>query len=232
MAHTVTAGAVIIPDLFDICDVFPCGISPLDHIVTPASDRWLEAPGSTAKARMARAGLKGGMTGSLCHPYCDNLERLQICADFGNYLFHLDDLTDEMDLKDADTIREAVMGVIREPDIWKRRIESKEAYAISVLAYQWVYSNDSGPLVQKRFELPLDRFFITVTEETKARKMGVTPNLDQYIELRRNNGGVRSCFALIELSRGFELPEHVWSDPVIRQLDDWAVDLVCWVNGE
>jgi len=142
MIEASTPEKVVFPDLFKICEALPFGINPLDNIVTPASDRWLEASGllTSGRRRVSKAGLKGGMTGSLCYPYCDNLERLQVCADFGNYLFNLDDLTDEMDLKDADSIREAVMGVIREPEAWKRNIERKEAHAISVLTYQWVCS--------------------------------------------------------------------------------------------
>jgi len=93
-------------------------------------------------------------------------------------------------------------------------------------------ANDSGPLVQKRFELSFDRFFIAVNEERKSRNRGETPSLDEYIERRRDNVAVRPCFALIEFAHRFEVPEDVWKNPIIRQLDDWAVDLVAWVNGE
>ena len=31
----------------------------------------------------------------MCYPYAE-LDRLRVCCDFMNYLFHLDDLSDEM----------------------------------------------------------------------------------------------------------------------------------------
>jgi len=234
MPHNTTEQSVIIPDLIKICDVFPFGINPLDHITTPASDRWLEAPGTltTAKARTAQAGLKAGLIASMCWAYCHDIERLQVCADYCNYLFHLDDLTDEMDLKDADTIREAVMGVIRDPETWKQMIEEGNAHAISVLMYDlWLrIVPGCGPLVQKRFERTFDGFFLTITEEAKLRKKGIAPSIDEYLTRRRENGAVRPCFALIEYAHTIELPDDVFDHPLMRHLEDWAVDLVCWAN--
>lgn len=233
MSPVARKDSVIIPDLVNMAP-FNFLINPLDHITSPASDRWLEAPGTltTKKMRMAQQGLNAGLLGSMCWPDLVDRERLQVCADFVNYLFHLDDLTDEMDAKNATSVREAVVGVIDNPQKWATKIQVGDAHAISILMFDlWArICKVAGPLVQKRFRDTLDEFFVAITEEAIDRKKQVVLGIQDYIHRRRDNGAVRPCFVLIEYANGFELPEPVWHHPIIRNLEDWADDLVSWAN--
>lgn len=138
MSLCTTSETVILPDLETMCKVFPSGISRFDPVTSPASDKWLRAPGTltTDKARLDQDGLNIGLLASMCWAYAKDMECLRVCADYCNFLNHLDDLTDDMELKDADAIREAVMGVIRQPELWEKKIERREASAISILAYE------------------------------------------------------------------------------------------------
>ncbi|EJT99589.1 terpenoid synthase, partial [Dacryopinax primogenitus] len=214
-----------IPDLVNMAP-FEFRINPLDHIVSPASDKWLEASGTlaTKKMKMAQKGLNAGLLGSMCWPDIQDKERLQVCADFVNYLFHLDDLTDEMDAISAGVVREAVIDQVS----LTLHVVSDSNAADSM----WLrICRTATPLVQRRFRDTLEEFFVAIMDEAIDRKKKVIRGVQDYIIRRRANGAVRPCFVLIEYANGFELPESVWHHPIIRDLQDWADDLVSWANG-
>lgn len=56
------------------------------------------------------------------------------------------------------------------------------------------------------------------------------PDLDSYIRFRRDAGGCKPCFALIEYANGLNLPDEVFQDPVVRELQEIANDIVSWSN--
>ncbi|KZT54879.1 terpenoid synthase [Calocera cornea HHB12733] len=232
-ATASNSDSVVIPDLVNMAP-FKFLINPLDPVTSPASDRWLEAPGTltTKKMRIAQKGLNAGLLGSMCWPDLQDKERLQVCADFVNYLFHLDDLTDEMDAKNANSVREAVIDVLDKPEKWAKKIERGEAHAVSILTYDlWMrICKTATPLVQRRFRDTFDEFFVAIMDEAIDRKNKVIRGIQEYILRRRDNGAVRPCFVLIEYAGDYELPEHVWHHPSIRNLEDWANDLVSWAN--
>ncbi|KAF5358646.1 hypothetical protein D9758_007705 [Tetrapyrgos nigripes] len=51
---------------------------------------------------------------STCYPEADYL-RIRACSDFLILLFHLDDITDDMDTTDTDSVAEIVMNTLRDP---------------------------------------------------------------------------------------------------------------------
>ena len=50
----------------------------------------------------------------MCYPAAD-LERLRVCCDFMNYLFHIDDLSDDMDKVGTAGIGNEVMNTLYHP---------------------------------------------------------------------------------------------------------------------
>ncbi|KAG2031011.1 terpenoid synthase [Suillus americanus] len=54
------------------------------------------------------------------------------------------------------------------------------------------------------------------------------PDLETYVDLRRNASGLRMVFHLIEYAGGLDLPERASSHPVLKQLTDQACDLIAW----
>jgi hypothetical protein len=53
------------------------------------------------------------------------------------------------------------------------------------------------------------------------------PDIETYVNLRRNASGLRMVFHLIEYAGGLDLPE--WeSSRVLKQLTDQACDLIAW----
>jgi hypothetical protein len=54
------------------------------------------------------------------------------------------------------------------------------------------------------------------------------PDLETYIDLRRNASGLRMVFHLIEYAGGLDLPERASSHPLLKQLTDQACDIIAW----
>lgn len=59
---------------------------------------------------------------------------------------------------------------------------------------------------------------------------GYVPDLESYIEMRRNTGCCKPCFQLLEYVCGLNLPDEVIEDPIIQSLEEAANDYITWSN--
>lgn len=76
----------------------------------------------------------------------------------------------------------------------------------------------------------MNMFFQAVEQQANDRGGEVVPDLESYIDMRRDTSGCKPVFDLIEYALGFELPEEVVDHPVIKALNQGANDLVTWSN--
>jgi hypothetical protein len=76
----------------------------------------------------------------------------------------------------------------------------------------------------------MQMFFQAVHQQALFRANGVVPDLETYIDMRRDTSGCKPVFDLIEYSLDLELPDLVAEDPVIVALNQGANDLVTWSN--
>ncbi|MCS7483829.1 hypothetical protein ACFFQW_38470 [Umezawaea endophytica] len=76
----------------------------------------------------------------------------------------------------------------------------------------------------------LDLFFRGFTEESRNRAVGLVPDLDSFIELRRASVGMEFGFDLMELGRRHEIPPELYANPRYRRLVAAATDVVAWQN--
>jgi hypothetical protein len=71
-----------------------------------------------------------------CYPLVP-LHKLRVCCDFMNWLFHLDDLSDDMDDKSTDTIGNEVMTTYHHPDTYEPKTHvGKLTKRFVVLGYE------------------------------------------------------------------------------------------------
>lgn len=89
---------------------------------------------------------------------------------------------------------------------------------------------DAGPGVQARFKESLELFFEAVNVQAQDRDNGVVPDLESYIDLRRDTSGCKPVFDLIEYALRIDLPDSVIEHPVIKALNQGSNDLVTWSN--
>ena len=96
---------ILIPDLVSHCD-FPLRTNRHRKQATVECKQWLFRGGNLSeRKRNAFHGLKAGLLTSMCYAKA-GYPQLRVCCDFMNWLFHLDNISDDM--TDRGTVRTAV----------------------------------------------------------------------------------------------------------------------------
>jgi hypothetical protein len=62
----------------------------------------------------------------------------------------------------------------------------------------------------------------------KNHQIGVVPDLESYIQLRRDSSGLRMMFDLIEIAEGLVLPGEAVEGGAVGRLTQCAMDIVAW----
>jgi hypothetical protein len=70
------------------------------------------------KKRQSFHDLKAGLLASLCYPDA-SYQQLRVCCDYVNYLWHLDDLSDDMDDRGTKAIADEVLNSLYHPDSYQ-----------------------------------------------------------------------------------------------------------------
>jgi len=83
---------------------------------------------------------------------------------------------------------------------------------------------------QRRFlestRLYLDALHTQVKNRTLDKLLGV----QEFIELRRDTGGLKICFAMGEYGLGLDIPDEVFEHPVLQEMENMANDVVTLSN--
>ncbi|EAU88892.1 hypothetical protein CC1G_12294 [Coprinopsis cinerea okayama7 len=223
----------ILPDLVSHCP-FPLRYHPKGDEVAKQTVHWLDSncPDLTAKERKAMYGLQAGELTGYCYPYTTP-ERLRVVADFLNYLFHLDNISDGMMTRETAVLADVVMNALWFPEDYRpTKGQAAEELNPGKLARDF-WSRcipDCGPGTQARFKETFGSFFEAVNIQARARDEGVIPDLESYIDVRRDTSGCKPCWVLIEYALGIDLPDFVVEHPVIAALNQGTNDLVTWSN--
>ncbi|EJD02130.1 terpenoid synthase [Fomitiporia mediterranea MF3/22] len=222
-----------LPDLVGHCE-FPLTYNPHGDTVAPEADKWLDqgCPELAPKARKALYGLRAGELTAFCYTSCD-AHHLRVISDFMNYLFHLDNISDGMMTREADVLSDIVMNALWFPDEYRLcKGQSPEEISAGKLArdYWRRCIADAGPGVQARFKENLQLFFEAVHIQATHREDGEIPELESYIDVRRDESGCKPVFDLIEYGLGINLPDFVIEHPIIKALNQGSNDLVTWSN--
>ncbi|OCB91321.1 terpenoid synthase [Sanghuangporus baumii] len=213
-----------IPDLVSDCP-FILRVNPYGAEAGAQSDAWMYSQGSLgAKKLMALRGLKCGLLAAMTYPDA-SVNELRLACDFLSFLFHLDDLSDNMDKSGAMDTRKIVIGSICDPmfesgtkvgrmarDIWSR------------------FAPSASKGARARFISTFDLFFRAISQQALDRRAGVVMDLDEYITLRRDTSGCKPCWALIEYTNGLDLPDFVMEHEAIECLGESTNDVVSWSN--
>ncbi|TFK30274.1 terpenoid synthase [Coprinopsis marcescibilis] len=223
----------ILPDLVSHC-TFKLSYNPHGDEIAAQSVKWLDTncPDLNAKQRRALYGLQAGELTAYCYNTATP-ERLRVVSDFMNYLFHLDNISDGMMTRETDVLADVVMNALWLPERYEPcKDQPAEELNPGKLARDfWARGiPDCGPGAQARFKETLGLFFESVNIQTRARDEGVIPDLESYIDVRRDTSGCKPCWALIEYALDIDLPDFVAEHPVIAALNQGTNDLVTWSN--
>ena len=109
---------ILIPDLVSHC-TFPLRYNRHRKQATAQSVKWLlRGDQLSPQRRKAYYGLKAGLLTSMCYPDA-GFPQLRVCCDFMNYLFHLDNLSDDMDKRGTQATADVVLNSLYHPNTWK-----------------------------------------------------------------------------------------------------------------
>ncbi|KAH7912167.1 isoprenoid synthase domain-containing protein [Hygrophoropsis aurantiaca] len=217
---------IVIPDLVSHC-TFDLHLNRNHRLVSVESKRWLFRGDNnlSEKSRKAFHGLKAGKLTAMCYPQA-GYPQLRVCSDFMNYLFHLDNLSDDMDRRGTRAVSNVVMNSLYHPyDYYSpTRVNkmTKDFYRRMIAT--------AAPGACQRFIETFDFFFQAVHQQANDRANGEIPDLESYIALRRDTSGCKPCWALIEYANNLDIPDEVIDHPLIRSLGEAANDLVTWSN--
>lgn len=81
-----------------------------------------------------------------------------------------------------------------------------------------------------RFKETLEQFFESVNLQAQDRDANQIPDLESFIDIRRDTSGCKSTFDLIEYAYDIDVPQEVLEHPVIEALKQGSNDLVAWSN--
>ena len=81
-----------------------------------------------------------------------------------------------------------------------------------------------------RFKETLEQFFESVNLQAQDRDRNQIPDLESFIDIRRDTSGCKSTFDLIEYAYDIDVPQEVLEHPVIEALKQGSNDLVAWSN--
>ncbi|KAH9966533.1 isoprenoid synthase domain-containing protein [Russula dissimulans] len=228
-------GFFVLPDLVSHC---PFSLTYHDDGDAIAADslNWIlsYSPHFTEGKVAAMRGLQAGELTAYCYNNCTS-GRLRVVSDFMNYLFHLDDVSDGYLALDSGSLANWVMNAFEWPDAYRpvrgQRGGIQENNAAKLARDFWSRCiRDCAPAVQQRFKSHMQMFFQAVQQQALFRANGTVPDLEAYIDMRRETSGCKPVFDLIEYSLDLELPDAVIEHPVIAALNEGANDLVTWSN--
>ncbi|KAM5530862.1 hypothetical protein V8D89_010431 [Ganoderma adspersum] len=215
----------LLPDLFAYCQ-YPLGMNVHCASVAHASEEWLLAEAKfNAKRRSSFRRLGAGKLTAICYPDTD-ATRLRDVNDFLNFLFTLDDWSDEFTDKDTVGLAGCVMGAFRDPEGFR----AQKAAGKLAKSFFGRFRRTAGPGCTRRFIEGMDLFFRAVAQQARDRARGDVPSLEEYIALRADTSGCKPCFALIEYAAGIDLPDEVAAHSAIRALEDAANAHISWSN--
>ncbi|KAF8507833.1 terpenoid synthase [Hysterangium stoloniferum] len=217
---------------------FNVSYHPNGDVVAAASDKWFEGGSDhfTEAKRRRLYEIKAGQLTAYCYNDADD-NRLRVVCDFINILFHLDDLFDNLSTRDTVAFSDVVMNALTSPHAYRiilpsgTKLPEAEPEASRIVRDFWGRCiADMAPSVQARFCENMNAFLKSLEAESKSRGDDSLPSIAEFMSLRRDNGGCRPSFDLLEYSFGIELPDFVMDDPSITLLSDCANDFIALTN--
>ncbi|PIL35634.1 terpene synthase [Ganoderma sinense ZZ0214-1] len=205
---------------------YPLRCHPQEREVSRESEEWLLSMANFSEQQRAKfLTLNAGLLSGWCYIDC-TFDELRVCTDFMNFLFTLDDWTDEFDTTGTRGLAECVMNTLYFPETYS---SDTAAYRLTKSFWERMRAT-AGPGCQQRLMSTLDTYFQAIMQQASDRGSRNIPDLEEYILLRRDTSGCKTGFAFIEYAANIDLPDEVIEHPIIKAMSDSTNDLVSWAN--
>ncbi|OCH85712.1 terpenoid synthase [Obba rivulosa] len=200
-------------------------INPYYEPVAEESAEWFRSFAAfSPDAQKAFDRCKFGLLAALSYPTL-NREHYRAACDLMNLFFVFDEYTDTVDEVEARRLADISMDALRNPE--KPR-PAGECLIGEVTRQFWSHAiKNASPTSRRRFEAAWDRFTTSVVDQARDRTnacSGHIRTVEEQFAIRRYTIGAEPCYALAELP--IDLPDDVWSNPVIDTLRKDITDII------
>ncbi|EGN97723.1 hypothetical protein SERLA73DRAFT_92947 [Serpula lacrymans var. lacrymans S7.3] len=210
-----SVASIQLPDLPSFCNAIELRANSHCRPVTQASQKWLKqvglgcpAEGNANCEALSWGAMKVGLLAALCYPRADATQ-LRLSMDVLSLMLW----TAERLVASNEANMEKFDAVV-------------QSNVFLHLSDRLLRLSSKSPIWYDRFDRSLYAF--RTAQVDLARNRGVVPDLETYIELRRDSSGLKVVFDMIEYTHGFILPEDVVDDPTFRKMVENACNVIAW----
>ncbi|OCB88734.1 terpenoid synthase [Sanghuangporus baumii] len=213
-----------IPDLFSSTPFPWAGCNPLYTPAKRESTEWILDYGLFSDYRRTRfRATYTELLGAYAYPYAD-AKSLRIASDWVTLLAACDQFTDEQDKDGAKATRDAFIRALHgDPEVVPSPITSPTKDFMASISH-------ISTELHARFVSHLIQYIDGISKEATLRTDGEFPSFEEYIKIRRDNGGLFPCCDIVEIILGITLPRKVIEDKNFQKILDAAVDMMCLSN--
>lgn len=157
-------------------------------------------------------------------------EYLQLLADMLIWFFVSDDQYDERKLGASPQKLEKIFSnFVRILETGNPRL-AISPLGRALLDIRTRLAPHGSPPWLSRFTASMALYFRGCLQESQNRQAGITPEFDEYCQIRRASVGTYPCFDLFEPAMTHPCSTALVSAPAIATLRDLATDVVAWIN--
>ncbi len=238
------ATSFYLPDLLSLSKPFKGSESTNPHYAkaAPESQAWVESYNIfTDRKRVLFIQSYFELLVSHTCPHAGHEEFRTFC-DFVNLIFVIDEVSDDQNGADARETGQVYLNALRYPG-WTdgsplARMTGEcvlmfiavVRYSLTPLRFRERLTRTTRPRSLRRFLKHNEDYIESVSQEAEYREGGEILDLESYKHHRRENSGIRLCFALSEYCLGADLPDEIFEDPVFLRLYWAAADMVWLAN--
>ncbi|KAM0452503.1 hypothetical protein ACHAPV_009537 [Trichoderma viride] len=224
---------VLLPDMFQTFLKQEALVNPHYEKVKMESEEWLSdfcSFGPKMKKKINKCDFSYFC--AIAAPFAPRSKLRTIC-DWGNWVFPYDDMFDNGCLRDKPEESQRVMESLMIPMMENSsHLDTKERLRI-VQAHDTVFQRiaEEAPTgVQKRFALAMQGYCQGALIQIDNQFASKTPSLEEVVLIRQRSAGCKPLYHLVEYAHGLVIPDDVFDNPVIQELECLGVDMVAISN--
>ncbi|KAL7784317.1 isoprenoid synthase domain-containing protein [Trichoderma ceciliae] len=163
---------------------------------------------------------------AIAAPFASRTRYRTLC-DWGNWVFPYDDMFDNGHLRDKPEESQRVMESLMKPMLSNHSHVDMEDRLRIVEVHDTIVQRMS---IQKRFALAMQgycRGALIQIDNLLSKKL---PSLEEIVMIRRESAGCRPLYHLVEYAHGLRVPDEVFDDPIIQELENLGMDMVAISN--
>ncbi|EHK42537.1 terpene synthase [Trichoderma atroviride IMI 206040] len=224
---------VLLPDMFQTFLKQEALVNPHYEKVKMESEEWLSDFCSfEPKMRKKINKCDFSYFCAIAAPFAPRSKFRTIC-DWGNWVFPYDDMFDNGCLRDKPEESQRVMESLMMPMMKKSsHLDTKERLRI-VQAHDTVFQRIAAEAptgVQRRFALAMQGYCQGALIQIDNQFASKTPSLEEVVLIRQRSAGCKPLYHLVEYAHGLLIPDEVFDNPVIQELECLGMDMVAISN--